>query len=484
MEVKTGQSLPKRLGLHFGAIACVTCFAFGAIAGPAPTGSSRITASDTAELARFGDSIAIDGDVAIVGATGDNENGTLSGAVYAFHRGKDGVWAEEQKLLATDGSANDLFGFSVDLLNDLAIVGAYRDNENGSGSGSAYVFLRAPNGVWTQETKLIPLDGSTQDRFGFNVSIGVGFEGIAACVSSYLDDAAGFDSGSAYIFERDLNGVWTETDKFQGSDTEDLDSFGWSVDIDSDSAMIGAYLDDDLGDGAGAVYFFRRDLFGDWAQFQKIMASDGQAVDNFGIDVAIDSPLAVVGAYLDDDNGSEAGAAYVFRFNGSAWVEETKLLAPDGQPGDEFGRHVSIKGSRIVVGAELNDELGSESGAAYVYQFTGGQWVLKNKLGSTSPEDFSEFGHSVGIDGDDVIVGAWRENGVAIDDAGAAYVYDTSLLGCLGDLNSDGVVDTADLGLVLSAFGSPDVIADINGDGVVDTADLGLLLGAFGSTCS
>jgi len=479
MEVKAGFRIERVLRAAASSWFCAAL----TLAGPDQQGATRLIASDSAELARFGDAVAIDGDIAIIGASGDTQNGVLAGAVYAFSRGMDGSWVEEQKLLPADGAANDLFGFSVDLLNDLAIVGAYRDNVNGSGSGSAYVFKRAANGVWSQEAKLVPLDGSTQDRFGYSVSIGVGLEGIAACISSYLDDVAGLDSGSAYIFERSINGSWSEAAKFQGLDTEELDSFGWAVDIDGDTALVGAYLNDEIAPGAGAAYFFRRDLFGGWTQLQKVTASDAQAVDNFGVDVAIDGSLAVIGAYLDDDNGNESGSAYVFRFSGGQWLEEAKLLAPDGQPNDEFGRNVSINGQRIVIGAELNSAGGLNSGAAYVYQFLNNQWTFTNKLSAKAPEELAEFGHAVAIDGDDVIVGAWREDEGPVIDAGAVYLFDTSLIGCQGDLNFDGAVDTADLGLLLSAFGSVNIIADINNDGVVDTADLGLLLAAFGASC-
>jgi len=445
--------------------------------------SVRLTPDDPAALARFGEAIAIDGDSALIGATGDDANGVLAGAVYAFRRGPSGIWTEEQKLIPIDGAANELFGFSVDLLSDLAIVGAFRDDENGPASGSAYVFRREPGGTWIQEAKIVPIDGSTQDRFGFSVSIGVGFEGIIACIGSYLDDTTGLDSGSAYIFERDINGNWTESEKIVGNDTEALDSFGWSVDIDGSTAMIGAYLDDDLGGGSGAAYFFRRDLLGEWSQLQKITASDGTAVDNFGIDVAIDEPLAVVGAYLDDDNGSESGSAYVFRFSQGVWVEDAKLIAPDGQPNDEFGRHVAIQGNRVVIGSSLNDEAGSDTGAAYVFEFDGDDWLFRNKLGALTPENFAEFGHAVAIDGLDVMVGAWRETNSAMDGAGAAYHYDLSQIGCPGDLNSDGEVNTSDLGILIGAFGSANQVADLNGDGVVDTSDLGLLIASFGATC-
>jgi len=459
----------------------VVVTASSSLAGPVPSPSIRILADDLT-TSRFGEAVAIDGDVAIIGVGGDSVNGKDSGAVYAYHRQPDGSWIQEQKLSPADGDIDDLFGFSVDLLNDLAIIGAYRDNDNGSDSGSAYIFHRGANGVWTEEAKLLPLDGSTLDRFGFSVSIGVGFEGIAACVGAYLDDAAGPDSGSVYIFERDFAGAWTETAKFQGLDTEDSDSFGWSVAIDGETALVGAYLDDDLGNGAGAAYVFRRDLFGGWTQLQKLTATDGFAIDNFGINVDLDGSTAVIGAFLDDDNGPESGSAYVFGFSGGSWTQTAKLIAPDGAPGESFGRFTAVKGTQIVVGAEHQNAGMADAGAAYAYEQVNGQWVLTNKLVSTDMGPSEEYGHDVGIDADTALIGAWREFDVTV--TGAAYLYDLSLIACTGDLNADNQINTADLGILISVFGSTDPTADINGDGIVDTADLGLLISVFSAGCT
>lgn len=485
MQGKSESRGPQRiirrsLGLAFGCAIGVT-LASPVLAGPIPSPSLRILADDMTTN-RFGESVTIQGDIAIVGAPGDSENGTLSGAVYAYHRQPDGSWLQEQKLTPSDAAVDDLFGFSVDILNDLVIIGAHRDNDNGADSGSAYVFQRQANGVWIQEDKLVPLDGSTLDRFGYSVSIGVGFEGITACVGAYLDDAAGPDSGSVYIFERDFNGDWTETDKFQGIDTAESDSFGWTTAVDGENVVVGAYLDDDLGNGAGAVYVFRRDLLGGWTQLQKITATDGSAIDNFGISVAIEDTTMVVGAYLDDPNGLESGSAYVFDFSGGTWTQTQKLTAPDGMMDDFFGRYVDITDGRIVCGAPKHDNLDDNAGAAYVYTLIDDQWVMTSKLESTDPEITGEFGHDVAINGDTALIGAWRE--LNTNPTGAAYIYDLTMFDCTGDLNFDGVVDAADLGILVANFGTTSEAADINGDGIVDAADLGLIVSAFGTTCT
>ncbi len=452
-----------------------------AAAGPIPSPALRILADDLTTQ-RFGESVTIEGDIAIVGAPGDSENGELAGAVFAYHRQPDGSWLQEAKLTPSDGATDDLFGFSVDILDNLVIIGAYRDNDNGADSGSAYVFRREANGDWVEEDKLVPLDGATLDRFGFSVSIGVGFEGIAACIGAYLDDSAGFDSGSVYIFERDFAGNWSEADKFQGLDTVQSDSFGWSTAIDGENVVVGAYLDDDLGNGAGAVYVFRRDLFGGWTQLQKLTATDGSSADNFGISVAVEGTTMVVGAYLDDQNGSESGSAYVFDFSGGSWTQTQKLTAPDGMVDDFFGRFVDITDGRIVCGAPKHDALDENAGAAYIFTLIDDQWVMTTKLDSTDPDFAGEFGHDVAIDGDTALIGAWREQDVT--PSGVAYLYDLSMLDCPGDINFDGVIDTADLGILVAEFGTMNEAADINGDGIVDTADLGVMVSVFGTSCT
>jgi hypothetical protein len=158
---------------------------------------AKLLASDGAADDEFGESVAISGDYAIVGAYRDDDNGTDSGSAYVFERDGSGNWAEVTKLLASDGAADDDFGESVAISGDYAIVGAPIDDDNGTDSGSAYVFERDGTGNWTEVAKLLASDGATSDYFGTSVAI----SGDYAIVGAYLDDDNGTDSGSAYIFE-------------------------------------------------------------------------------------------------------------------------------------------------------------------------------------------------------------------------------------------------------------------------------------------
>ena len=208
-------------------------------------------AGDAAASDFFGESIAISGDTAVVGATGDDDNGSLSGSAYVFTR-SGGVWTQQQKLTPIGGALNDTFGRSVSISGDSVIVGSDGDDDLGGDSGSAYVFTRS-EGVWTQQQKLDAADGASTDKFGDAVAV----YGDTAIVGAYQDDDLGGSSGSAYVFTRTGGGIWTQKAKLNASDGAADDDFGRAnIDIDGGSAILGAFQNDDLGDRSGSAYIF------------------------------------------------------------------------------------------------------------------------------------------------------------------------------------------------------------------------------------
>ncbi len=212
---------------------------------------------------------------------------------------------EDRKLLASDGAGGDYFGRSVSVSGDMAVVGAYGDDENGSYGGSAYVYVRR-GGVWTEESKLTASGGVADDRFGTSVSV----SGDTAVVGAPYDDDNGSDSGSAYVYVR-RGGVWTEESKLRASDGAAYDNFATSVSVGGDTAVVGAYRDDDHGAGSGSAYVYVRSG-GVWTEASKLTAGDGAAGDRFGYSVSVSGDNAVVGAPYDGDNGSYSGSAYIF----------------------------------------------------------------------------------------------------------------------------------------------------------------------------
>ena len=264
--------------------------------------------------------------------------------------------------------------------------------------------------------------------------------------------------------------------KLTASDAQAFDQFGLGVSISGDTAIVGARFEDEKGAQAGAAYIFERDEGGadNWGEVTKLTASDAQADDRFGTSVAISGDTAIVGAFAEDEKGSAAGAAYIFeRDEGGAdnWGEVTKLTASDAQARDFFGISVAISGDTAIVGARLEDEKGSNAGAAYIFERNQGgadNWGEVTKLTAFDGQAFDLFGISVAISGDSAIVGAFGEDekGGA---AGASYIYADAT-----DTDGDGVDDPADLcpgtagGDPVDSVGCSDAQVDGDGDGVCD----------------
>ena len=162
--------------------------------------------------------------------------------------------------------------------------------------------------------------------------------------------------------------------KLTASDGAASDYFGDSVAIDGDTLVVGARYDDDNGSASGSVYVFIHSGI-IWTQQAKLTASDGAADDRFGSSVAIDGDTIVVGALLNDDNGTDSGTAYVFTRSGTTWTQQAKLTASDGALDDEFGQSVAIAGDTIVVGADRDDDNGNRQWIAYVFTRSGTAWT-------------------------------------------------------------------------------------------------------------
>ena len=249
----------------------------------ASVSEEKITASDGADLDYFGSSVAISGDYAIVSAHEDDDNGSRSGSAYIFQRSGES-WSQQEKLTASDGADGDRFGSSVAISGDYAIICASGDDDNGSASGSAYIFHRSGES-WSQQEKITASDGAAADSFGYSVAI----SGDYAIVGARGDDDNGSASGSSYIFQRSGES-WGQQEKITASDGAGGDFFGSSVAISGDYAIVGARGDDDngsaYGSDYGSAYIFHRSEVS-WSQQEKLTASDGAYRDYFGSSVAI-----------------------------------------------------------------------------------------------------------------------------------------------------------------------------------------------------
>ena len=381
--------------------------------------TTKLTVSDGTFGDRFGYSTSISNNIAIVGAYLDGDQGSNSGSAYVMERDVlTGNWMETAKLVAPDGAANDSFGRTVAVSGNVVIIGAYEDDDKGSNSGSAYVYEEDDStGQWNQMAKLTASDGEAGDRFGVSVSV----SGNIAIIGAYRDEDAGESSGSAYVFEKDVStGHWNQTAKLTASDGAPFAFFGVSVSVSGNIAIVGADQgNDDDGVNSGYAYVFEKDdSTGQWNQAAKLLASDGASDDAFGLSVSISGNTAIIGAYQDNDNGSDSGSAYVFEKDDSSghWNEAAKLTASDGARSDFFGVSVSVSGRIAIVGADLDDDNGEGSGSAYVFERdeSTGNWNETAKLTASDGRDGDSFGYSVSASDNTVIVGAFGD-----DDNGA-----------------------------------------------------------------
>ncbi|MDT8438116.1 MAG: FG-GAP repeat protein [Wenzhouxiangellaceae bacterium] len=356
----------------------------------------------------FGGSVAVSGDTVVVGARGEDSSATgvdadqgsnassFAGAAYVFVRDGSGAWSQQAYLKASNTGASDEFGFSVALSSDTLVVGARFEDSNATGvngdqasnaasaAGAAYVFVRDGSGIWSQQAYLKASNTGPGDEFGFSVALSgdtlvVGARGEDSNATGVNGDQVNNEattSGAAYVFVRDGSGIWSQQAYLKASNTDALDQFGSSVAVSGDTLVVGA-PDEDSRDSfqrnnaflsAGAAYVFVREGSGAWSQQAYLKASNADADDQFGESVAVSGDTVVVGARGEDSNATgvngdqvnneatTAGAAYVFVRDGSGiWSQQAYLKPSNTDANDQFGFSVALSGDTLVVGARGED---------------------------------------------------------------------------------------------------------------------------------
>jgi hypothetical protein len=343
----------------------------------------KAAAFDRESEDRLGYSVDISGDYAIIGAYGDDfgDFDPNMGSAYIFEKTGIDDWAFVQKINNSDQDDYDRFGWSVAIHGELAVIGAFGEDhdENDenllSKAGSAYIFQRGADGVWSEMQKVVPDDRQEDDEFGWSVDIFDSTLIVGAHHHGYDELGGDFEyhAGALYVFDIDpTDSIWYQTQKIVPSDRaddssfpdcradptdEDLsDLFGGSVAIWGDYIVAGSHNHDYGPDGVGtgllrnqgAAYVFERS--GDaWTEFEKLQPIIRKAWDRFGYSVDIDSNIVVVGVYAEDESEFEgaslinAGGAYIFERDGATdWLQIQKLDASDRTTGDHFGRDVAI----------------------------------------------------------------------------------------------------------------------------------------------
>ncbi|MBK6951343.1 MAG: T9SS type A sorting domain-containing protein [Crocinitomicaceae bacterium] len=314
---------------------------------------------------------------------------------------------------------------------------------------------------FTEIIKSVANDRAAGDQYGYSVDI----DGDYAVIGAYSDNFGGSENhGSVYVYKQNGINDWDFHQKIISNDQEDYDRFGWSVAIDGDYIIVGAYREDEDASelnslsSAGSAYIFEKDVSGNFVQVEKLVASDRAVDDEFGWSVAISGTTAIVGARAEDHNVAgaaymySAGSAYIFNRDVSGnWIQSQKICAADRSTdinypggysgedlGDQFGWAVSISGDYLIVGA-LHHDYGPagpptaplwSSGAAYIFERTAGVWNQVQKIQNFDRESWDRFGCAVDIDTNVLIVGAYSEDEVEdgvsdeLTNPGSAYLYE------------------------------------------------------------
>jgi hypothetical protein len=382
----------------------------------------KLTASDGSPDARFGCSVAMSGDYVIVGAYGDNE----TGAAYIFKR-EGASWIQQAKLRKPlPRHSSDYFGFSVSISGDHAIVGAgsVHSERNPVGTFSAYMFKRDGE-RWTQQTELRSWNMEDTDLFGSSVSI----SGNYAIIGSPSDNSDTIQKdkygyGSVSIFEWD--GIsWIQQAKIFASDGLKYGHFGNLVSIGEDYAVVATGFSSQSAFSHNAsVYILKRDGTS-WIEQAKLSSRIITNLDAFGSSISTDGNYVLIGAPEENnENGDGSGSVYVFECDRTNWTEQARLTTLDSAAFAKFGRSVSIKGDRIIIGAPEDDDnyRGRNSGSAYIFEREGENWAQRSKLIALDVAYDDFFGTSVAIDGDYAVVGAPNDDDKGRD-SGSVYLF-------------------------------------------------------------
>ncbi|EKE06501.1 MAG: hypothetical protein ACD_18C00347G0026 [uncultured bacterium] len=348
---------------------------------------------------------------------------------------------EYQKIERNDSVEAGFFGDSVDISGTYMVAGNINDNIKGDYAGSIYIY-QLNNDDWNQQQKIVPTDLKAHDRFGVSVSI----DNDYIAVGSRFGDGVSQDSGAVYIYKK-INNTWQLYQKIFAEDGEGTDEFGTSVFLEGSRLVVGAVGDDDKALNAGAVYVFSQDSHGIWTKEEKILPSDGRKGDNFGASVSLSGNLIAVGSPFSDKGGLNAGASYVYSLKTNAcgfvfsklikscsvdstydWVEKQKLLPSNLASGDNFGHSVVIDGDYVVVGVPYSSKRGLLNGLVYVFRLDNVQnyFVQQVELYNNDFSSADYFGFSLDMYNDTLVVGAinhinsYGQSGFS---SGSVYVF-------------------------------------------------------------
>ena len=386
------------------------------------------------------------------------------------HVAGDADWIE-QKVFDSAGAGYDHFGTGVAISGTTAFIAAPEVTIDGhSSQGRVYVYDQAADGTWTQTQMLTASDGAEFNEFGWAIALS-GDTAVISAINAKIGD--NISQGAAYVFKRADDGTWSETQKLVASDGHAVDWFGNAVALSDDTIVVAAY-GSHYNDQAmrGEVYVFA-DVGGTWTETQQLVASDGASGDQLGLSVAISGSTVLAsapGARIDDRYAQ--GAVYAFANVGGVWSETQKLVADDGVESDQLGTSIAIDGDTALIGAMWYH---GGHGAVYVFNRAGDTWSQAQRLGASDGvdgidgiglPDSDNFGMTIALHGGTALVGA--DNITVGDNQGQGVVYQFQNTG--GSWTGSHTFDASD-GVALDYFGSAVAFDGAN-----------VLIGAFGYT--
>jgi hypothetical protein len=394
------------------------------------TEESRLFASHIEALNAFGGAVAISGDLAVVGAWGEDVLGNPdTGSVYVFVR-SGSTWSLDSPLSSL--SAPLRCGWTVAVEGYFVVFGC---PGTATGNGRVVVAQRLAAQNY-QLLSLNPLGDVVGDAFGWSVAING--DKVAVGVPNF-DTPAQTNAGAAFVYQLDTDFTVARNWILTAPQPQANAQFGYDVDVSGSAVVVGQPLvDANLATDSGTAFVFRVDQFGAFREEDELAPDDPNAIDHFGADVAISGDTVAVGSPLDDNTrGVDAGSVYVFvRGANGDWTQQQKLIASDGFANDQFSAFaIDIQDNTLVVGAYRNDypnlffSPNEDSGEAYVFTRSDSTWSEQARFRASDGSPVDLFGIAIAISGDTVIVGAQNDDVSGQTDAGSAYVYRLSCRG-------------------------------------------------------
>ena len=365
----------------------------------------------------FGSSIAIDGEYAIAGAIKDHTNGYGTGAAYIFKK-EDTTWVQQAKLLADDSYMSDRFGFEVDISGNIALVGADGQDPSGFNSGAVYAFI-LKDGEWQFMSKIFPEDNEAIDFFGAYISM----HNDHAVISSRGDDDAGENFGSVYIYQR-VDSIWEQRAKFTPNPNTSKDySYGQALAINDEFAVVGSHKDfTDSYFHSGTVYVYRN-VDNEWVFDSQLSPETPFERAQFGMAVAINGHRVLVGAPGAKVDGIATGAAYLFEYTDNKWEQTAMLTVPNAQQTDYIGFHVAISGQNIFINNSEQEGF-VESGEVYWFREINGNWVFQQTIKASDNKTYNRYAfRGIDFSENNLIVAAITDKVMDFRNVGSAYIY-------------------------------------------------------------